>query len=113
MNDMQNTDKNQMKSLSACMADVVKDGYIDNMKVEHGKLYAPSKDKQYAAEEVTIDNFYRFEGESDPADNSVLYAIQTSDGVKGILIDAYGTYADGETNKFIKEVESIHKEAYE
>jgi hypothetical protein len=39
---------------------------------------------------------------------SVLYAIETTDGVKGTLVDAYGLYADEETGEFMKEVE-VHK----
>jgi hypothetical protein len=39
---------------------------------------------------------------------SVLYAIETADGNKGTLVDAYGLYADDDTGEFMKEVE-IHK----
>jgi hypothetical protein len=39
---------------------------------------------------------------------SILYAIETSDGTKGTLVDAYGLYADEQTGSFMKEVE-IHK----
>lgn len=39
---------------------------------------------------------------------SILYAIETVDGTKGTLSDAYGLYADEQTGDFMKEVE-IHK----
>lgn len=46
-------------------------------------------------EDFEIDEVYRFEGMNDPGDNEVLYAISSSDHkVKGVLLDAYGTYAD-------------------
>ena len=54
-------------------------------------------------------NFFRFEGESDPDDNAILYVIETNDGTKGTLIDAYGVYNDAKVTQFMKEVESIHK----
>ena len=41
-----------------------------------------------------ITEMYRFEGDSSPDDNSVLYAIESKDGIKGVLVDAYGTYAE-------------------
>lgn len=49
---------------------------------------------QLHPEDFEIMETYRFEGESSPDDNSVLYAIESKDGVKGILVDAYGTYAE-------------------
>ena len=36
---------------------------------------------------------YRFEGMSDPDDNAVVYALEAADGTKGVIVDAYGTYA--------------------
>jgi hypothetical protein len=37
--------------------------------------------------------FHRFEGNSNPSDMGVVYAIETKDGERALLIDAYGTYA--------------------
>jgi hypothetical protein len=50
--------------------------------------------QRYAAEEAVIRDVYRFEGVSDPDDMSVIYAVETRDGTRGTLVDAYGTYAD-------------------
>jgi hypothetical protein len=36
---------------------------------------------------------------------SILYAIETSDGRKGTLVDAYGFYSDDETGEFINQIE--------
>jgi hypothetical protein len=47
---------------------------------------------------------------SDPEDSSILYLIEASDGKKGTLIDAYGTYADAKLSDFIREVEDIQKD---
>ena len=98
-----------MNTLTACVNKVVKDGYTDNLKVTAKGLYSTQKDKTYQPAEITIKDFYRFEGQSDPADNAIMYVIETPDGVKGTLIDAYGTYADASINKFMTEVEEINK----
>jgi hypothetical protein len=55
-------------------------------------------------------NFYRFEGISNPDDMSILYAIETSDGRRGTLVDAYGFYSDDETGEFINQVEINKKQ---
>ena len=98
-----------MKTLASCLNKLTLDGYTENFKASEMGLLSLDKEKIYKPAEVEIVNFYRFEGESDPADNSILYAIKTSDGVKGTLTDSYGPYADPEVTKFIKEVESIVK----
>ena len=87
----------------------LQDGYTDNFKVVGQGLFAPSTEKSYRPEQVHVINFYRFEGESDPSDNSILYVIETDDGAKGMLNDAYGAYADEAVNKFMRQVEDMNK----
>jgi hypothetical protein len=52
---------------------------------------------------------YRFEGASDPDDMSVVYAIESAGGPKGIIADAFGTYANPGLGRFLDRV-SIHEE---
>ncbi|HEY1030511.1 MAG TPA: hypothetical protein VGD89_01980 [Flavipsychrobacter sp.] len=99
----------EMNTLSACMNKALQDGYTDNFKVTGQGLFAPSTEKSYRPEQIHVINFYRFEGESDPSDNSILYVIETDDGVKGMLNDAYGAYADEAVNKFMRQVEDMNK----
>lgn len=99
----------EMKTLADCLNKVVLQGYTDSFKVIKQGLRSTTNENVYQPEDISIKNFYRFEGESDPADNSILYVIETSDGTKGTLVDAYGAYADELVNKFIKEVEEINK----
>lgn len=100
-----------MSTLSQRVNKAVLEGYEESFKVESkGLTGSDTFDKKYyPANEIAIDNFYRFEGYSDPSDNAILYLIQTTDGRKGTLIDAYGAYADEKVSKFVKEVEDIHK----
>ncbi|WP_299002578.1 hypothetical protein [uncultured Tenacibaculum sp.] len=41
---------------------------------------------------------------SSPGDNSVVYAIQTKTGVKGVLVDAFGVYADSLSPEMIQKL---------
>lgn len=107
---METNEKIEMKSLAKVMEKLTADGYTSNFIVEDDKLKLVDSQKTYSPAEVTIENFYRFEGESDPADTSILYAIKTHDGNKGMLTDAYGVYADDDVSSFIQLVESIRKE---
>ena len=100
-----------MKTMASCINKLVLDGYTEDFKVSERGLLSLQKEKLYSPEEVNIVNFYRFEGPSDPGDNSILYVIETTDGSKGTLTDAYGPYADQLVSKFIDQVEGIHKKA--
>src|SRR5690349_11404384 len=101
----------QMTSLISCLAKAREDGYIEDFKVSPEGLCTLDNKNCYAPEAVTVKNFYRFEGASDPADNVILYIIETSDGHKGTLSDAYGTYADPGVGQFMKKVEEITKQS--
>ncbi|MES2702473.1 MAG: hypothetical protein V4649_07535 [Bacteroidota bacterium] len=98
-----------MSTLSSVVNKAVKDGYKDCMQVTRNGLLDTTNEKTYTPTQVRVIDFFRFEGESDPADNSILYKIETADGSKGTLIDAYGPYADENVNKFMAEVEHINK----
>lgn len=50
--------------------------------------------KFYQPQDLKIIKTYRFEGESDPSDNSIIYLIQANDGLIGYSLDAYGVYSD-------------------
>jgi hypothetical protein len=66
------------------------------------------KGKNYKPEELKIIKTYRFEGDSDPSDNSILYIIEANDGLKGYSIDAYGVYSNHDDEEgydnFIKNI---------
>ena len=98
-----------MKSLSLCLNRMVLDGYEDDFKVVDGQLTSLKTEKKYSPDQVNIVNFFRFEGQSDPNDMTIMYVIETSDGLKGTLVDAYGVYSDTNVGEFFKQVESINK----
>lgn len=98
-----------MKSLSSCINKMKEEGYKEDFQVTTKGLSTFDNNKNYKPDQVRIANFYRFEGESDPGDNCILYVIETHDGEKGTLVDGYGAYADANVSKFIVEVEEIQK----
>ncbi|WP_022825659.1 hypothetical protein [Hymenobacter norwichensis] len=104
-------DKEEERSLVKVEQKLSKDGFTADFRVEGGRLHTISNErsKSYAASEVSIVDFYRFEGESDPDDMSILYAIEANDGIKGTISSAYGVYADTDTDEFLKQVEDLGK----
>jgi hypothetical protein len=104
-------DKEEERSLVNVENKLSADGFTQDFNVVDGRLhtFGNNSDKTYAPEEVTIVDFYRFEGESNPDDMSILYAIETNDGVRGTISSAYGTYADSDTLEFFTKVEDLGK----
>jgi hypothetical protein len=101
----------QMTTLISCLAKAREEGYTEDFKVSPEGLCTIDNKKCYGPEAVRVKNYYRFEGASDPADNVILYVIETEDGNKGTLSDAYGTYADPRVGTFMKDVEEITKQS--
>ena len=110
---MQNFEKIDMSTMTSCTASLTKEGFTENFIVTEKGIEAPSNQKTYIPDEVKIVSFYRFEGETDPADSAILYAVETNDGVKGMLIDSYGSpYVSQKVSTFIREVEDISKRGH-
>ncbi|MGE9314375.1 hypothetical protein ACLOAU_22150 [Niabella sp. CJ426] len=106
----EDTSSEKMATLSDLVNKAGKKGYGANFNVNPNGMLWDSKDQYYEPAEVSIDDFYRFEGESDPADSAILYLISTTDGNKGTLIDAYGVYDDANSSEFIRQVTDIQKQ---
>ena len=95
-----------MTDMDRCVKKLEEKGYTDQFRVEKKVLQSlTNKKKKYKPKDVKAVNFYRFEGTSNPDDMSILYAIETVDGTKGTLVDAYGVYSDDETGVFMQEVD--------
>lgn len=109
MNPNKNDSTQKMKTLSEGVNESIEKGFTENFKVITKGLCTQDEKTIYSPQDVAITNFYRFEGYSDPQDNSILYLIEAHDGRKGTLIDAYGPEADVKISNFIRDVEDIQK----
>ena len=70
-------------------------GYIADFNLRPDCLYCAVLDLKLPPEGFAVDKLFRFEGDSDPADQSILYAISAiGQGIRGVLVNAYGVYAD-------------------
>lgn len=88
-----------------------REGFTKDFRVtEDCRLCSMDDDKKtYAPTEVKIVNFYRFEGDTDPDDMSILYAIECADGTKGTISNSYGPTADADIDAFILQVQDLGK----
>lgn len=97
---------NNLKPLSEVIKDLKDRGYTEDFIYRDNMLFTTNKESQFGAEELTIKDEYRFEGDSDPADMSILYAIESTNGTKGTLVDSYGADSNVELEEFLAKVTS-------
>ena len=80
-------------------------GYEEDFNLLDDQLEIKSKSEQFQADEFNVDEVYRFEGPSNPGDEAILYAITTSSGRKGVLVDGYN-YSSGQiSDKMLKKLD--------
>ena len=84
-------------------------GYTRDFNIAFDKLTCSETGECLDPTEFEITEVYRFEGESNPSDEAVVYAIESKDEkMKGAMVSAYGIYADNISNEMIKKL-SIHR----
>ena len=99
----------EMKTLVSTLNRLIKKGYTEDYKVNYSGLMSLKTEKVYQPEQVKVVDFHRFEGSSDPGDESILYAIETDDGGKGTLVDSFGPDSDVHLTSFMQKVDEISK----
>lgn len=52
-------------------------------------------------EKFEIVHVYRYEGDSDPGDEAVVYGIKSTSGKKGVYVSGFSADSDQETAKFL------------
>ena len=81
-------------TMTEALTDLKKRGYKYDFNLHQGDFYCEVLERQYRVPQLQLKETYRFEGDSNPSDESVVYAIVADDGVMGSFVNGYGTYAD-------------------
>jgi hypothetical protein len=93
-------------TLSETMNELRKEGYVEDFNLQQNCLECRNGSFQVFADEFKVDKYYRFEGESNPSDLAILYAISSdTHGLKGVLVNAYGIYSDSVTDELAEKLE--------
>jgi hypothetical protein len=93
-------------TVSAAVNGLKKRGYTMDFNLEDNCLVC--QENKFNVDDFEIVEFYRFEGESDPADEAVVYAIEGGKGQKGVLVNGYGPTSDPMSAEMAKKLH-IHK----
>ncbi|HVV53762.1 MAG TPA: hypothetical protein VHC47_00470, partial [Mucilaginibacter sp.] len=79
-------------TVTEAIAQLHQQGYNLDFNLVQDKLVAG--DQEYEADDFEIADLYRYEGQSDPADESTVYALVSASGLKGLLVSGYGISSD-------------------
>ena len=95
----------EYNTLVETMEALRKEGYTEDFNLRENCLECQSGKFQIMHNEFEIDKFFRFEGETDPADESILYAISSEKyHLKGVLVNAFGIYSDPIADELMKKL---------
>lgn len=98
-----------LETLSAAMDRLSRAGFRESLKARAGRLVACNSGRAYAPEDLVVREIVRFEGESDPADSAVLFALRSHDGrMFGTFVASYGPAAEPETCSVVRGLEARH-----
>jgi hypothetical protein len=96
-------------TLTEAVEDLKKRGYLLDFNVKETCLENAEKGVQLSPSEFEITEVYRFEGNTDPGDEMVLYAIESNNGLKGMLVNAYGAYSSPLPDSLVAKLTVMHK----
>lgn len=96
-------------TLSEAVNDLQKRGFTNDFKFCNDAIECPMLELKLHPDNFEIVEFYRFDGMTDPADEAIVYAIQSIDGkTKGLLINGYGIYTDALSDEMLKKLKEHH-----
>ena len=83
-------------TLADAIEELTRRGFTEHFEVVGRALRALESGKAFRAEELLR--------VSDPDDMSIVYAIESHTGTRGILVDAFGVYSNPMVSAFLKDV---------
>jgi hypothetical protein len=83
-------------------------GYSIDFNLEPDRLICHETPISLRPSDFEIVEVYRFEGNSDPADEAAVYAIQSLDGRKGLLVTGFGISAEGIGEEMVEKLTYFH-----
>ena len=96
--------KSHYATVSEAIAELRKKGFTLDFNLEENCLVChPDK---FKVDEFEIVDVYRYEGNSDPADEATVYAIESKSGIKGILVTGYGISTDNMSAEILRKLSS-------
>lgn len=89
-------------TVSNAINSLKRQGYTVDFNLEGN--YLVNGGNKIGVNEFSIVDVYRYEGDTDPSDEAAVYAIESTNGMKGILVTAYGPSAEAFTDEMLEKL---------
>lgn len=89
-------------TVSEALEKLKQQGFTIDFNIDGNHLIA--KEQRIHHDEFEIVDVYRYEGNSDPGDEATVYAIQSKEGLKGVLVTGYGASSDKASDDILKKL---------
>ena len=86
--------------VSEAIDNLRREGFSVDFNLEENCIACAHGKFDHDAFEIT--KVYRYEGNSDPADEATVYGIESSTGIKGILVTGYGAQGENVSPEILK-----------
>lgn len=94
------------ETLSEAVERLSRDGYAHDFRAEEGGLRDLESGELFEPDALRVDEVVRFEGATNPDDESVVFALSTPDGaVRGTYAVAYGPGMDPADVAFVRRLQ--------
>ena len=95
-------------TVTEAINDLRRRGYTIDFNLEFDCIVSHETPISLLPQEFEIVEVHRYEGNSDPGDEEVVYAIESKHGQKGILVDAFGLYSDDVNSDMVEKLKVKH-----
>ena len=96
------TPESHYESVSVAINELKKKGFEIDFNLKENQVVCNIC--KFQPSDLEIVEIYRYEGNSDPSDEAIVYALESKDGIKGVLVNGYGVSSDYNTAKIMKQI---------
>ena len=83
-------------------------GYSIDFNIDGDCIVCEKTPVRLRPDQFEISEVHRYEGDSDPGDEAVVYAIESKDGHKGVLVNGFGVSSDPESDELVEKLRVRH-----
>lgn len=96
-------------TVTAALHDLKAKGYTLDFNIAFDCIKCEAENICLNPGEFEITDVFRFEGDTNPSDEEVVYAVESKDHkIKGTIRSAFGTYADSINDEMLKKLSFHH-----
>lgn len=93
-----------LKSLTQCLRRLMGSGYTEMFRPTSQGVESINSSRVYRPDEIRVINSLRFEGPRAAHNRATMYVIETTDGVKGMIVETDDDRKNSDLNSFIAQL---------